>query len=109
MWGQPRSTLGGVTTPQAATPPGWYPDQHGAQRYWDGAQWTQHVAPPTPPGAQVYQQPYIGPGAVVVHGGAHYVRAQRGHSIIAHLFFGWILFYIPTIYYAISPNHYFHA
>ncbi|KAA9107690.1 DUF2510 domain-containing protein [Microbacterium rhizomatis] len=35
------------------TPPGWYDDGHGAQRWWDGTQWTAHVhtpdaaAPPT--------------------------------------------------------------
>jgi uncharacterized protein len=29
---------------QDAPPPGWYP-QAGAQRYWDGTQWTQHFAP----------------------------------------------------------------
>jgi hypothetical protein len=35
------------------TPAGWYPDsQHpGQQRYWNGAQWTEHTAPiwPSPP------------------------------------------------------------
>jgi hypothetical protein len=34
-----------VTT-QSNTPAGWYPDPHGAPRtlrYWDGAQWTQHI------------------------------------------------------------------
>lgn len=25
------------------TPPGWYPDQSGQQRWWDGTQWTDHV------------------------------------------------------------------
>jgi uncharacterized protein len=30
--------------PQGSPPPGWYP-QAGAQRYWDGMQWTQHMAP----------------------------------------------------------------
>ena len=25
-------------------PPGWYPDGQGAQRWWDGRQWTEHVA-----------------------------------------------------------------
>ncbi|MEV8267147.1 DUF2510 domain-containing protein [Microbacterium sp. NPDC076911] len=28
------------------TPPGWYDDGHGAMRWWDGAQWTEHVAVP---------------------------------------------------------------
>jgi hypothetical protein len=29
------------------TPPGWYPDPHNpsAQRYWDGTQWTENLAP----------------------------------------------------------------
>ena len=26
-------------------PAGWYPDGSGAQRYWDGTQWTEHTAP----------------------------------------------------------------
>ena len=28
------------------TPPGWYDDGHGAMRWWDGSQWTEHVAAP---------------------------------------------------------------
>ncbi|MCW3493627.1 DUF2510 domain-containing protein [Microbacterium sp. SSM24] len=32
----------------ATTPPGWYDDGHGALRWWDGAQWTEHVATPDP-------------------------------------------------------------
>ena len=27
------------------TPAGWYPQQDGRQRYWDGQQWTEHFAP----------------------------------------------------------------
>lgn len=31
---------------EMSTPvPGWYDDGQGRQRYWDGAQWTEHVAP----------------------------------------------------------------
>ena len=26
-------------------PPGWYPDQRGGHRYWDGRGWTEHTAP----------------------------------------------------------------
>lgn len=37
-----------------------------------------------------------------------YTREQKGHSIVLHLLFGWIFFYIPTIYYALSPRHFFH-
>lgn len=32
----------------SATPPGWYDDGHGAQRWWDGAAWTEHVQPQHP-------------------------------------------------------------
>jgi len=27
-------------------PPGWYDDGHGGMRWWDGSQWTEHVALP---------------------------------------------------------------
>lgn len=41
--------------------------------------------------------------------GAVYVRSQKGHSIILHVLFGWIVLWIPTIYFSVSPNHYWHA
>lgn len=57
---------------QTPTPAGWYPDpeQAGQQRYWDGAQWTEHRAPlaPTyqppsyPDPAQDAKQAYQAPG-----------------------------------------------
>ncbi|WP_243074467.1 DUF2510 domain-containing protein [Microbacterium sp. SS28] len=31
------------------SPPGWYDDGHGAQRWWDGARWTDHVRTPETP------------------------------------------------------------
>lgn len=35
----------------ASTPPGWYPDASGVQRWWDGRAWTDHVAAPAVQGA----------------------------------------------------------
>ena len=29
----------------STTPPGWYPDGQGGQRWWDGNQWTEHTQP----------------------------------------------------------------
>ena len=38
-----------------STPPGWYPDGQGGQRWWDGNQWTEHTLPPPEP--QVSDRP----------------------------------------------------
>jgi Domain of unknown function (DUF4352)/Protein of unknown function (DUF2510) len=56
-----------MTTPN--TPAGWYsdPDGSGAQRYWDGVQWTEHRRPaaaaPPPPGAGKHAAPPTEPVA----------------------------------------------
>ena len=53
-----------MTSQQPQVAPGWYPDGQGAMRFWDGQQWTQHVAPAQPqqyamPAARQYQvRPY---------------------------------------------------
>jgi hypothetical protein len=37
------------------TQPGWYPDPHGGNRYWDGQQWTdQYVPEPAPKGLPIW-------------------------------------------------------
>lgn len=52
-------------------PPGWYAHPDGGQGYWDGQQWTQHVAPgPGSPPA-----PAAGPAAVP------HVRHRRNHAV----------------------------
>lgn len=33
---------------EPAAEPGWYPVGNGTQRYWDGTQWTDHIAPTAP-------------------------------------------------------------
>lgn len=48
----------------SAAPANWYPDpqQPGMVRYWDGAQWTEHVQPQLPPQhVPVPHQPQAGP------------------------------------------------
>lgn len=45
-----------------STPPGWYDDGHGALRWWDGAQWTEHTHLPEQPAVPepeptAYEQP----------------------------------------------------
>lgn len=32
----------------------------------------------------------------------------EGHSFLLHLCFGWILFWIPSLYYLVSPKHHYH-
>lgn len=41
------ATLGRVSS---GTPPGWYPDPTGTQRWWDGEQWTVYTPPAGPVG-----------------------------------------------------------
>lgn len=41
---------------------------------------------------------------------AQYVRQQKGHSLILNLLLiGPLTLWITTIYYSVSPNHYWHA
>jgi hypothetical protein len=101
-----------MSTPPPNNPPaGFYDDGNGRQRWFDGIVWTDHyqaaaVAPP------VQQASPVGPmtsANLNVKREVIYNRQQKGHSLILHLIFGGFLLYIPTIYYAVSPNHYFHA
>src|SRR5688572_29281016 len=45
----------------ATKPPGWYDDGRGALRWWDGAQWTEHVQTPDPE-PETPNDPAGGPG-----------------------------------------------
>ena len=79
------------TSPQLP-PRGWYPDPHdaAARRYWDGAQWTEHVVAPNSEtaaeAAAVAETAAVSPAVVnsapeaagAVSGGAVAVRPGRG-------------------------------
>ena len=88
--------------------PGWYPmaGMPGYQGYWDGVQW---VGDPVPMPPQVQASPPILSNQVSQKPQDTYVRQQQGHSIAKHLMFGWIVLWIPAIYYSFSKNHYWHA
>ena len=57
--------------PQGDTPAGWYPDPEipGGQRYWDGTQWTEHlaVAAAVAPPGQVMFDPNAKQWALFAH------------------------------------------
>ncbi|MET2010165.1 DUF2510 domain-containing protein [Microbacterium chocolatum] len=63
-------------------PAAWYPDPHdsGAQRYWDGAQWTSHTAPTSADAATAATTPATATPAATVSaaGGSVAVAPRRG-------------------------------
>ncbi|MEO3938574.1 DUF4352 domain-containing protein [Dermatophilaceae bacterium Soc4.6] len=48
------------SNPQNAAP-GWYPQPDGQQRYWDGRQWTEHLAPGSVGNAPMAPMAAVGP------------------------------------------------
>ena len=40
---------------------------------------------------------------------SEYVKIKKGHSLVLWILFGWVLMYIPVIYFSFSPNHYWRA
>lgn len=85
-------------------PAGWYDRGDGRRQWWDGDDWTGIYE--DAPKASSSQGP-LTHSALEVERKVSYVRQQTPHSLMKHLLLGWIVGYIPTIYYAMSPNHYF--
>ena len=84
--------------PQQGYPQPGYPQQGG---YYPPPQYPGHFPPQ-------YVAPLVQPDVMQARDRAQYTRPQTGHSILLHLFFGVFLLWIPTLYYAVSPNHYWH-
>jgi uncharacterized Tic20 family protein len=71
-------------------PAGWYPTPDGSQRYWDGSQWTGHVAPTSP-------------GPAVPAGGAP-TSDERTMAMLAHLLGLFASFLGPLIIYLVKKD-----
>lgn len=100
------STPGTPTAGQAA-PAGWYEDGSGRLRWFDGTQWTEQFQ-----SAPVQPTNSMGPmtsSKLNVKREVVYNRQQTGHSLTKHICLGIFVLWIPTIYYSLSPNHYWHA
>ena len=58
-------------------PAGWYPDNNGASRWWDGDQWSEHTQPPAPTqNAQAETAPDADHTAEAAASGASPVRTR---------------------------------
>jgi len=101
---------------------GWYTDpaQNHLERWWDGTQWTQNVrvrqtapiqVPPPVPARHASHGP-LTHGELTVDRRVVYTRQQKDHSVVLHIMLAFLTagLSLPwTIYYAVSPNHFFHT
>jgi hypothetical protein len=101
-----------MTITPSGPPAGWYDDgsRPGMQRWWDGAQYTDHYQPaPVAAAAPVHTAGPMTAGSLNVNREVVYTRPQQGHSIVVHVLLGFLCFWINVIYITVSPNHYWHA
>jgi len=61
------------------TPPGWYDDGRGAKRWWDGANWTEHVATPQAP---LPTEPPVGEVAPFTHPPAAALESTEPPAVV---------------------------
>jgi uncharacterized Tic20 family protein len=77
-----------VTEPQQ-TPPGWYPDADGVQRWWDGTQWTDSTAAAHMP---------VTPVAATRSG----AQDEKGLAVLAHVLGIFTSFVGPLVMYLVA-------
>ena len=75
-----------------AAAPGWYPVDHLSQRYWDGYEWTNHVAP-LPAG-----------GTVARYGAGMTTNDQRTYALFMHLGSLFVGFLVPLVMWLIKKD-----
>lgn len=90
-------------------PPGFYPDNQGLNRWWDGGQWTDHTQPAQGAPSQLHATGPMTAGRMNVRREVVYNRQQKGHSLTLHILLIFVLVGMITVpYYSVSPNHYWH-
>ncbi len=87
---------GGMSAPQS-TPPGWYQDPDGQQRWWDGSQWGELAPPAAAPVPAAVPYPYAAQAY-----GPEQVAAEKGMATLAQALPIVIGFWGPLIIYLIS-------
>ena len=88
-----RLTYAATVNDQQQTPPGWFEDPSGQQRWWDGVQWGDAAPPPVP------AVPY---GAAAQAYGPAQIDAEKGMATLAQALPIVIGFWGPLIIYLIS-------
>lgn len=85
--------------------PGWYPDSTlpGQQRYWDGVQWTEHVAPGPAATPSPVPSPY-GTRAALSPDQARQWAMLAHLSALGGLLIGGFMFLGPLIVYLIKKD-----
>ena len=71
--------------------PGWYPVDHLSQRYWDGYEWTNHVAP-------------LASGGGIARYGGMATSDQRTYALFMHLGSLFVGFLVPLIMWLIKKE-----
>ncbi|MCH9804684.1 DUF4870 domain-containing protein [bacterium] len=85
----PNQSPGADSSTGAGAAPGWYPIDQLSQRYWDGYEWTNHVAP-------------LGPGGGVAQSGGITTNEQRTYALFMHLGSLFVGFLVPLIMWLIK-------
>ncbi|MCR2783785.1 MULTISPECIES: DUF2510 domain-containing protein [unclassified Microbacterium] len=91
----------------STTPPGWYDDGSGTQRWWDGSAWTEHVQPQAPAGypgyaGQTPQSSPSSPGAPAQKSKLWIVFVVLGVVVIGLIVLAAV--FIPRIISALVPT-----